>query len=141
MTNMYNMKNVNSYSTSKLYNLVSQKTKVHNQNNAVGSSAKNVSADFASILNEKLNGIEGLRFSKHAEARLFERKIVLSEVQKQKIAEAVKKAELKGVKESLILMDSIAFVVNIKNRTVITAADSRELKDNVFTNIDGAVVI
>jgi len=140
MTNMYNMKNINNYSTSKLYNLVSQNAKLQNQNSGA-SSTKNISADFASILNEKLNGVEGLRFSKHAETRLFERKIVLSESQKQKIVEAVKKAEQKGVKESLILMDSIAFVVNIKNRTVITAADSRELKDNVFTNIDGAVVI
>lgn len=141
MTNMYNMKDINNYSTSKLYNLVSQNAKLQNQNSGASSSSKNISADFASILNQKLNGVEGLRFSKHAETRLFERKIVLSESQKQKIAEAVKKAEQKGVKESLILMDSIAFVVNIKNRTVITAADSRELKDNVFTNIDGAVVI
>lgn len=138
---MYDMKNINNYSASKLYNLVSQKTKLQNQNSSDSSRIKNVSTDFASILNEKLNGFESLRFSKHAETRLVERKITLSETQKQRIADAVKKAEQKGVKESLILMDNIAFVVNIKNKTVITAADSRELKDNVFTNIDGAVVI
>jgi len=45
----------------------------------------------------------------------------------------------KGSKDSLVLIDDIAFVVNVRNRTVITAVNSNELKENVFTNIDGAV--
>jgi len=52
---------------------------------------------------------------------------------------AVDKADAKGVKDTLIVMDRIAFVVNVKNRTVITALNSSEMKENVFTNIDGAV--
>jgi flagellar operon protein len=55
--------------------------------------------------------------------------------------EAVTKAESKGVRDTLVLMDDLAFVVNVRNRTVITAVQSNELKENVFTNIDGAVII
>lgn len=93
--------------------------------------------EFERILQEKIS--DGLKFSKHAELRLQMRNIQLSPAQKEKIANAVQKAEEKGVKDSLVLMDNLAFVVNVKNRTVITAVSSRELKDNVFTNIDGAV--
>ena len=67
------------------------------------------------------------------------RNIQLTQTQKDKISQAVNKAEEKGVKDSLVLMDNVAFVVNVKSRTVITAVNSSELKDNVFTNIDGAV--
>ncbi len=55
--------------------------------------------------------------------------------------EAVAKAEARGVRDSLVLMDNLAFVVNVPNRTVITAAGSGDLKENVFTNIDGAVIV
>jgi len=71
--------------------------------------------------------------------RLQLRNIKLTDEQKEKISKAVQKAEEKGVKDSLVLIDDIAFVVNVRNRTVITAVNSNELKENVFTNIDGAV--
>lgn len=96
---------------------------------------------FDSILKKKLCENGELRFSKHAEQRLQSRDISLTQVQKDKVRGAVDKAQSKGVRDSLILMDDLAFVVNIKNRTVITAANSSELKDSVFTNIDGAVII
>ncbi|HEX3047301.1 MAG TPA: flagellar biosynthesis protein, partial [Bacillota bacterium] len=57
------------------------------------------------------------------------------------LRDAVNKAEAKGARESLILMDQMALVVSIKNRTVITAVDNESLKDNVFTNIDSAVIV
>ncbi len=98
-------------------------------------------AGFDSILKQKLAKSEEIKFSRHAELRLQSRNISLTQAQKDKMKEAVAKAESKGVKDSLVLMDNLAFVVNIKNRTVITAANSNELKDNVFTNIDGAVII
>ena len=53
----------------------------------------------------------------------------------------VKKADEKGIQESLVMMDSLAFIVNIPNKTVVTAMDQRETEENVFTNIDGAVII
>lgn len=71
--------------------------------------------------------------------RLETRNIKISDAQKQKISKALDKAEEKGVKDSLVMVDDIALVVNVKNRTVITAVNSNELKENVFTNIDGAV--
>ena len=100
-----------------------------------------VKSDFSNILNEKLKENAGVKFSKHAEQRLQDRKINLTDNQKEKINKAVSRADEKGVKDSLVLMDNLAFVVNVKSRTVITAVNSNELKDNVFTNIDGAVII
>jgi flagellar operon protein len=96
---------------------------------------------FDSILKQKLSENNEIKFSKHAELRLQSRNISLTSVQKEKMKEAVSKAESKGVRDSLVLMDNLAFVVNVRNRTVITAANSNELKDNVFTNIDGAVIV
>ena len=96
---------------------------------------------FGKVLQDVLERSEGLKFSKHAESRLQARNINLSQAQKTRIDEGVKKAEAKGIKDSLVLMDNIAFVVNVKNKTVITAVNSSELKDNVFTNIDGAVIV
>ncbi|MCX7747002.1 MAG: flagellar biosynthesis protein [Clostridia bacterium] len=95
--------------------------------------------DFSKILESKINEKSEIKFSKHAEARLQTRNIQLTEVQKEKINNAVKRAEEKGVRDSLVLVDDIALVVNVKNKTVITAVSSNELKENVFTNIDGAV--
>jgi len=97
--------------------------------------------EFASILKQTQVQYEEIKFSKHAELRLQSRNINLTQAQKDKIKEAVLKAESKGVRDSLVLMDNLAFVVNVRNRTVITAANNNELKDNVFTNIDGAVIV
>lgn len=96
---------------------------------------------FDSILRQKQKENEEIKFSKHAEYRLRFRNISLTPSQKDRMMEAVAKAESKGVKDTLVLMDDLAFVVNIRNRTVITAVNSSELKENVFTNIDGAVII
>lgn len=103
---------------------------------------KNRSVDgFGSILQKKLDENGEIRFSKHAELRLQSRNITLTGSQKKKMREAVAKAEARGVRDSLVLMDNLAFVVNVPNRTVITAAGSGDLKENVFTNIDGAVIV
>lgn len=96
---------------------------------------------FESVLQQTISDKEGIKFSKHAELRLQARNISLTAAQKEKMNAAVAKAEAKGVKDSLVLMDNMAFVVNIRNKTVITAANNSELKENVFTNIDGAVIV
>ena len=83
----------------------------------------------------------GLKFSAHAEARLKSRNIRLKDSDLTRITGAVEKAESKGSRESLILMDDLAFVVSVRNRTVITAMDGNALKENIFTNIDSAVII
>jgi len=106
---------------------------------------KAVKAGFDEILQGKIKDkiVEGkdLKFSKHAEIRLQSRNINLSVLQMDRIIQGVNRAGSKGVKDSLILMDDVAFVINIKNRTVITAANKNELRENVFTNIDGAVIV
>jgi flagellar operon protein len=91
---------------------------------------------FESIFQKEL---EKVKFSSHALKRLEERNIELSEAEMTKINTAVERAELKGSKDSLVMMDQTAFIVNIPNKTVITALPIAESKENVFTNIDSVV--
>lgn len=94
---------------------------------------------FQKILQQKAT--QGLKFSKHAGERLEERNITLSIEQMKRLEEATVRADEKGIKESLMLMDNMAFIVNVKNSTVITAMYQTDNKDNIFTNIDGAVIV
>ena len=98
---------------------------------------------FQDILQQKsLTGSTGnLKFSKHAVQRLESRNIILSDEQSARLEEGVKKAGDKGINESLVLVDSLAFIVNVPNRTVVTAMDQTESDSNIFTNIDGAVIM
>ena len=83
----------------------------------------------------------GLKFSKHAANRLNDRNILLTDSQSVRLENGVKQASEKGITESLVLIDSLAFIVNIPNKTVVTALDQTETNSNIFTNIDGAVII
>ena len=82
-----------------------------------------------------------VKFSKHASGRLAERNIRLTENQIDRLTEGAKKAGAKGIKESLVIVDQLAFIVNIPNNTVVTAMNQQDAAENVFTNIDGAVII
>lgn len=94
-------------------------------------------SDFQNILDNKL-----LKFSNHASKRLEQRGIELSADQLKSVNQAIDKAAAKGSKESLILMqNNVALIVNVPNRTVVTAMDGKSMKDNVFTQIDSAVII
>lgn len=93
-------------------------------------------ASFAEILAH-----QSLKFSRHAQERISQRGIALDAGLLQRIQDAVDKAAAKGARDSLILTDNLAFVVSIKNRTVVTAMDEASLRGNVFTNIDSAVII
>jgi flagellar operon protein len=73
--------------------------------------------------------------------RLGQRDITLSAEQSERLEAGVIKAGEKGIKESLVIVDSLAFIVNVPNQTVVTAMDQSESIDNIFTNIDGAVII
>jgi flagellar operon protein len=94
---------------------------------------------FQEILNQKTSA--EVKFSKHASNRLADRNINLSGEQMQRLNEGTRKAQAKGIQESLVLVDEIAFIVNVPNNTVITAMDQEETNENVFTNIDGAVIM
>ncbi len=81
-----------------------------------------------------------VKFSTHAQQRLQQRDITLGAEDVAKINDAVDRAQQKGAKESLILLDDMAFVVSVNNRVVITAVDQPSMKQNVFTNIDSVVI-
>ena len=81
---------------------------------------------------------ESLTFSKHANERLKSRNIDLSNAQLERLSSGTKKAMEKGIKESLVMVDDYAFIVNTRNNTVITAVSGND--DKIFTNIDGAVI-
>ena len=83
----------------------------------------------------------GIRFTKHADARLMQRNIRLTDEQMTRLEEGTKKASDKGIRESLVLVDDLAFIVNTDKKMVITAIDQNSSEDNIYTNIDGAVII
>jgi len=83
---------------------------------------------------------EPLRWSAHARDRLLQRRIAITPEVQQRLEGAVAKAAAKGSRESLVLVDQMAFVVSVTNRTVITAVDRAGMRDQVFSNIDSAVL-
>lgn len=109
-------------------------------NNNIKAKTNDSNISFEDVLKEKSKTSE-LKFSKHADERLNKRDINLTSEQLKRLEDGTKKAGEKGIKESLMIMDDLAFIVNVKNNTVITAIDSKSNNENVFTNIDGAVIV
>lgn len=99
------------------------------------------SASFDSIFSQKIKDQKSIEFSNHAIQRLEKRGIQLSGEDLNRLSSAVQKAKAKGANESLILMNDIAYIVNVPNQKVITAVDRSSMGDNVFTNIDSAVIV
>ena len=102
-----------------------------------GSSKINAPADNFSTIFE--NELAKLKFSNHAMKRLENRNIQLTETDINRIQNAVQKAEMKGSKDSLVMMNNTAYIVNIPNKTVVTALPVEQSEDNIFTNIDSVV--
>lgn len=94
---------------------------------------------FNDILEQTQKSVQTVKFSKHANERLASRKIDLSDGQMKRLEDGTQKAREKGIQESLVCVDNYAFIVNVKNNTVITALDEKD--DKIFTNIDGAVIM
>ena len=117
--------------SAELYGLKNGMTKV----NRVGRDLS-----FSDILKTQLERDAGLKFSAHAINRLNERGISLEKDELARLSEAVSRAEGKGSNDSLILIDDKAFIVSIKNQTVVTAMAGDTIKENVFTNIDSTVL-
>ena len=92
---------------------------------------------FADVL---ANTTVGVQFSGHALQRVQRRGIELGTEAVQRLNEGVDRAAKKGARESVVFVDSRAFVVSVRNRTVVTAVDRDHMKDHVFTNIDSAVI-
>ena len=111
------------------------------ESKAVSSSSDQVTS-FSDILRKQfVEEASEIKFSKHATQRLDERNISLSVEQSERLNAGVQKASEKGINDSLVIVDSLAFIVNVPNQPVVTAMDQTESTDNnVFTNIDGAVI-
>ena len=103
---------------------------------------KNSFLSIDQLANQYLNNSnEQLKFSKHATVRLADRGIELTDAQLERLNDGAQKAGQKGIRDSLVIVDDLAFIVNVPNKTVVTAMDSRETEENVFTNINGAVIM
>lgn len=106
--------------------------------------SSNTTGSFQDILEKKSTeysqGSE-LKFSKHAASRLNTRNIELSDTQVARLQDGMQKANEKGIKDSLVIVDKLAFIVNVPSQTVVTAMDQAETTQNIFTNIDGAVIV
>ncbi len=110
-------------------------------NQTTGSiSQNNTGVNFRDIFEAKLK-VEGFTISKHAQERILVRGIEIGKEEIEGINKAIDLANSKGVRESLVLVNGKAFVINIPTRTVVTAIEEESLKNRIFTNIDGAVIL
>lgn len=129
----------------KISNQFSSIEQITDQYLKKGSTASAAASElsFQDILRQKQSVDENsaLKFSKHASMRLQSRNIELSSEQKERLETGAEKAEAKGMKESLVIVDSYSFIVNVPSKTVVTAMDQAESEENVYTNIDGAVIM
>lgn len=96
---------------------------------------------FGDLLSAELDRAGKLKISAHAERRLMERNVTLNLEDMRKIEGAVQRAASKGSKESLVIYGDLALVASVKNRTIITALEGKDMNDHVFTNIDSAVIV
>jgi len=95
-------------------------------------------ANFRSVMESVSANTRTVQFSKHANMRLDARNIHLDGEQLRRVEDGIARAQGKGIRDSLVLVDNIALVVNITNKVVVTALSQQ---DQVFTNIDGAVIV
>jgi flagellar operon protein len=97
---------------------------------------------FRDLLNRRLaEGQKEISFSKHADLRAKERNIAIEAADLSRLSEACDRAAGKGVRDALIVMNDSAFIVNAGSKVVVTVVDKNEMKDNIFTNIEGAVFL
>jgi flagellar operon protein len=96
---------------------------------------------FKNLLNAEIQDKLELKISKHAERRLQDRGIIIDKNQWSQISTKVQEAKEKGVNDSLVVLKNAALVVSAKNNIVITALDRDEAKTQIFTNINGTILI
>ncbi|HGJ65458.1 TPA: hypothetical protein ENS27_08730 [bacterium] len=113
---------------------------INNPSQANKNTKQDNTINFADVLANKQSEME-VKFSGHAKERLRQQNITISATDLDKINDATKMAEKKGSKESLMLLRDLALVVNISNKTVITAVDKERQKDKIFTNIDSTIIL
>lgn len=102
-------------------------------------SAPATGTNFDALLRDKM-APESVKFSRHASERMQSRGIAFNPQQLQRLESAIEQINSKGGRESLVMLDDTALVVSVKNDTVVTVVSKDQLKNNVFTNIDSAVI-
>jgi len=116
-------------------------TRTDKQNQVNKKTESQQQSSFKDILTSKLEEESKLSFSKHAKNRIISRDIELTKNNLQQLEKGVEKLKNKGAKDSLVFLNKVAYIVSVENDTVITAIDDENVKENVFTNIDSAVLM
>jgi len=127
-----------------LANRIPDKTPVapHSRGSPAGTRPQSSSpASFADALRKAQQEQTPIKISAHAQQRMVQRNISMQPEELQALEQAVTALHKRGGKEALILREDAAFVVNIPNKTVVTAIDRTELRDRIFTQIDSAILI
>jgi flagellar operon protein len=102
---------------------------------------KPIAAGFEQTFKAALAGKTDLKFSNHALGRLAVRGVPMDEQTVSRLNKAVSIADQKGSNQSLVLLDEMAFLISVKNKTIITAMDTNSMKEGVVTKIDSTVII
>ncbi|TDT68549.1 flagellar operon protein [Hypnocyclicus thermotrophus] len=111
-------------------------------NNNIDNSNKNNHGNKPSVAFENvLENEKKLKFSAHAQKRIESRRMEIKEEELKKVQEGVKKLREKGCRDSVVIAKNRAYVISIKNNTVVTIVDEPNLKDNLFTNIDSLALV
>ena len=112
------------------------------QPSKTAASAQQTGADFQQALTQAAGRSEqGIAFSKHAMARAEARGIQVDDTLMSQLSDSVERAQAKGATNILAFDATRAFIVNVPHGRVITAMSQEEMKENIFTNIDGAVIL
>ena len=107
----------------------------------LGNGIGQAGVNFADILQKNIEANSTVQFSAHAVRRLEERSLAISPNEIERLNNGVKEVDAKGGKNSLIMVDDTAFVVSVRNKTVITAIDKAQANSNIFTNIDSVAFV
>ena len=98
--------------------------------------------DFAKLLNLKENNAPSeITLSQHAQKRIEQRSINMDSSEFAKLKLALQSLENKGGRESLVVTDKAAYIMDVANKKIITAMNKQELQENVFTKIDSTVFV
>ena len=128
-----------------LSKIISKADNIRNNNTDAANKNKNVS-EFLDILNEvkvsKQSSVEdNITISNHAQKRIKERNLGVDGEEFLKLKGAFDKLKNKGGQDSLVITDKAAYIVDVDNKTVVTAMNKDDMAENVFTKIDSTLFI
>ncbi len=126
----------------RISGIVQSQTLANGRKPAVGS--KEPVSSFGALLQNCAQAekqAQGVEFSKHARTRAEERGITITPQLMDQLQGGMERAQEKGAKNIIAMDAEMAFIINVPRARVITAITQDEMKENIFTNIDGAVFL